>query len=114
MLNTPSGSGRYTLIDTPQFQMGWTRALSSGAIDPCIAERLLWLIYDMLASNPHRFPLFPSAGEPVEMRWFDLFPGSRNPQVQIWYAVVEDDQQVHLVSVELIYPTQIGLPGFNL
>ena len=113
MLNTPSGSGRYTLIDTPQFQAGWERALSIGAIDAGVAERLLGIIYDMLSSDPYRFPLFPSAGEPVDMRWLDLFPGSRNPQVQIWYAVVEDDREVHLVSVELIYPAQIGLPGFN-
>lgn len=104
--NTSSGSGPYSVIATPQFRLDWNRAVAGGLINRELAAGLLELVRELLAANPYRHPLFPSAGEPVDMRWFDLYGGRRNPRVEIWYSIVEDDRLVHLVAVAAIHSGQ--------
>ncbi len=113
MLISSSGANPYNLVETPQFRKRWSLAVSSRAINPSIAERLLRVIRHILTEDPYRYPLFPASGEAVDIRWLDLFPGS-NPRVEIWYSIAEDDRLVYLVSVEIVHSNQRGLPGFEL
>ena len=113
MLISSSGSNPYSLIETPQFRNDWTRAVANGVIDRQIAAGLLAIVPEMLATAPYRHPLFDAPGQPVDLRWLDLFPGSQNPRVEIWYSIVEDDRLVYLVAVEVIYSNPAGFPDFE-
>ena len=92
----------------PQFQRDWRRAVAEGFIEPERQAGLLELITEILTNDPYRYPLFPVDDQPVDMRWFDLYGSRRNPRVEIWYSVLEDDRLVHLVAVVVIYAQPQG------
>ncbi len=103
---------QYRVVETVQFRELWQSALEVGVID-FVAEHLLEGFAEFLSLEPHYFPLFETVGEPFGLRWA-LFIESPKVSVEIWYSVVEDDLTVYLESVEVIYPPQQTLPGFDV
>ena len=105
-------SSHYNVFTTEQFENLWQSAVSLGVIDAAVGQSQLDSLISFLSVDPCHFRPVDTVGEFVDMRQVDFMPDA-NPSVEIWYSVVEDDKAVHLVSVELIYPAQPGLPGFQ-
>lgn len=102
---------RYRIITTEQFEELWQRAIDAGVIDAEVGLSQLDSLSAFLAVDPYYFPLIDAAGEAIDMRSMVFMPGTT--RVEIWYSIVEDDRSVYLVSVEIYYPPQLGLPGFE-
>lgn len=106
------GSNRYEVFTTEQFENLWQNAVDIGVIDAAVGQSQLDNLIMFLSVDPYQIRPVDTVGEFVDMRRVDFMPDA-SPTVEIWYSVVEDDRAVHLVSVELIYPAQPGLPGFD-
>ena len=114
LLNTSSGAGHYSVVAIPQFRNDWRQAVDDGFIAQEREASLLALLREMLAENPYRHQSFHFDDEPVDMRWFDLYGGRRDPRVEVWYSILEDDRIVHLVAVVVIHSqSRLNLPGFD-
>ena len=103
---------RYGVLTTAQFDELWQRGIDAGAIDAAVGESQLDGLSRFLAVDPYYYPLLDPAGEAVDLRWVDFMPGVTS-SVEILYSIVEDDRRVYLVSVEIRYAAQRGLPGFE-
>ena len=103
---------RYNVFTTEQFEELWRRSIGSGVIDAAVGQNRLDSLISFLSVDPYRFPSFDTVGEFVDMRYVNFMPNA-SPAVEIWYSVVEDDKAVILISVELNYPAQSSLPGFD-
>ena len=105
-------SSRYNVYTTQQFEELWSHAVDLGVIDAAVDESQLDGLISFLSVDPCHFRPVDTVGEFVDVRRIGFMP-SANPTVEVWYSVVEDDKAVILISVELIYPAQPGLPGFD-
>jgi hypothetical protein len=105
-------SRRYRVFTTEQFEDLWQDAVDLGVIAAEVGPHQLEQLIYFLSNDPYYFAPMETVGEPVDMRRVNFMPDA-NPSVEIWYSLVEDDRAVFLISVELIYPAQPSLPGFD-
>ncbi len=105
-------SPRYRVFTTEQFEELWRRAIDAGIVDALVGASQLNGLIAFLSVDPYHYPLLEAAGEAINLRWLDFMPGTTT-RVEIWYEIVEDYRSVYLVSVEIYYPPQLGLPGFE-
>ena len=103
---------RYKVFITEQFETLWRQAIDAGVVDAAVGASQLDGLIAFLAADPYYYRLLEATGEAINLRWLDFMPGTTT-RVEIWYEIVEDDRSVYLVSVEIYYPPQLGLPGFE-
>lgn len=103
---------RHKVFITDQFERLWRRAINAGVVDEPVGASQLDGLIELLSVDPYYFPLLEAAGEAIDLRRVDFMPGTTT-RVEIWYSIVEDDRSVYLVSAEICYPPQLGLPGFE-
>lgn len=103
---------RYKVFITEQFERLWRQAIDAGAVDAAVGASQLDGLIAFLSADPYCYPLLEATGETIDLRWLVFMHGTTT-RVEIWYSIVEDDRSVYLVSVEIYYPPQLGMPGFE-
>lgn len=100
---SPSHRGRrYLVIESEDFDADWKTGLLEGWINPMTDPVTLVAIKDALAHSPWAPRAIPSW--PVNVRAIDFPRSAIHPigRLRISYEIVEDDSEVHLLSVRNI------------
>ena len=100
---SPSPRGRrYVVVESDDFDADWERGISEGWINPMADPVTLTVIKEALAYSPWAPSVVPAW--PDNMRAIDFPRSAVHPfgRLRITYEIVEDDGEVHLVSVRNI------------
>ena len=101
-VSQPDRGRRYTVIHSDLFESDWTLGIRDGWINPMADPQTLDTIKRFLAQSP--WAPRPVPEWPDNMRAIDFPRSARNPigRLRIRYEIVEDDQEVILLSVASI------------
>ena len=106
-------SPRYRVFTTEQFEELWRRAVDAGVVDEPVGASQLNGLIAFLSVDPYYYPLLEAAGEAINLRWLDFMPGTTTRVLKSGTKSLRMNRSVYLVSVEIYYPPQLGLPGFE-
>ena len=91
-MTSPGDSRRYRVIYTAPFEADWQRAQERGDLDSIRDAQGLLALRRRLEENPYFIPAL--RGLPADLRVFPV-----NPNVDLWYSIVEDDRIVYMETV---------------